>query len=235
VDVWIFYLIGGVAFLASYLVRAKMISTYNKWSRPNSSGLSGANTARSILNANGMADVPVVPVRGKLTDHYDPRSKIVRLSEINFASQTVAAMAVSAHEAGHAIQDEKDYLPLEIRSRIAPLANAAARFGIPAAILGGLFDMPWLVQVGVLAYVGALLFHFFALPVEFNASRQAVDQLENLNLTTASEREGVKSVLRSAALTYVAGAASAAGYILLIAVSGVRTVLGRRSRALPPQ
>lgn len=233
-DIWIFYLLGGIAFVASYLVRAKMLGTYRKWSRPNSSGLSGGNTARSILSANGMHDVQVVPVRGKLTDHYDPRGKIIRLSEMNYGTPTVAAMAVSAHEAGHAIQDEKDYLPLEIRTAIAPLVSVAARFGIPAAIFGGLFDMPWLVQIGILAYVGALLFQFFALPVEFDASRRAVKQLENLNIATESEREGVKSVLRSAALTYVAGAASAAGFIILIAISGGRALLGKKPPAMPP-
>jgi hypothetical protein len=233
-DTWSFYLIGGIAFVASYLVRAKMLRTYGQWSLPNSSGLSGGDTARSILDANAMHDVQVVPVRGMLTDHYDPRGKTIRLSEVNYAYSTVAAMAISAHEAGHAIQDAKDYLPLEIRTAIAPLARAAARFGIPAAIIGGLFGMRFLVQIGVLAYVGALLFQFFSLPVEYDASRRAVSQLQTLNLTTDSERQGVKSMLRAAALTYVAGVASAAGFIVLIAISGGRALLGRQRRPLPP-
>ena len=233
-NIWIFYVIGGVAFVASYLVRAKMLRTYGRWSLPNSSGLSGGDTARSILDANALHDVHVLPVRGMLTDHYDPRRKIIRLSEVNYAYSTVAAMAISAHETGHAIQDAKNYLPLEIRTAIAPLAGVAARFGIPAAIIGGLLGMPLLAQIGVLAYVGALLFQFFSLPVEYDASRRAVSQLQTLNLTTESEREGVKSMLRSAALTYVAGVASAAGFIILIAIRGGRALLGKPPRPLPP-
>lgn len=232
-DLWIFYLIGGIAFAFSFLVRNRMLTTYKRWSRYNSSGLSGGRTARAILDSNGMRNVRVIPVRGKLTDHYDPRRKTVRLSELNFSSRTVAAMAVSAHEAGHAIQDAEDYMPLEVRTAVAPLATAAARFGLPAAIVGVFLGMPTLVQMGILAYAGALLFQFLALPVEYNASRRAVNQLEALNLMVEGEREGVKSVLRAAALTYVAGVAAAAGYVVFIVISGGRALLGKKP-PVPP-
>jgi Zn-dependent membrane protease YugP len=232
-DIWVLYLIGGIGLVFSLMVRWRMLSTYKKWHRPNMTGLSGGATAGVILDANGMHDVRVVPAPGRLTDHYDPRRKIIRLSKVNYASPTVAAMAVSAHEAGHAIQDAKDYFPLEIRTAIAPLVNFAARFGIPAAILGGLFGMPLLITIGILAYVGALLFQFLALPVEYDASRRALKQLRTRNLATESELEGVRAVLRAAALTYVAGVAAAAGFVVFIAISGGRALLGRKP-PLPP-
>ncbi len=232
-EIWVLYLMGGIAFVFSHMARGKMLSTYKKWDHPSRSGLSGGQTAGVILEANGVRDVRVEPAPGKLTDHYDPRRKIIRLSNVNYASPTVAAMAVSAHEAGHAIQDAKDYFPLEIRTAIAPLASLAARFGIPAAIFGGLLGMPMLIKIGIFAYVGALLFQFLALPVEYNASRRAVNQLRTLNLATESEQEGVRSVLWAAALTYVAGIGVAAAFIVFIAISGGRALLGRRP-PLPP-
>ena len=162
-----FYLIVGAVFLFSLLVQGTLKRTYAKWSRiHNSSGLPGSQVARRILDANTMRQVRVEMVRGKLSDHYDPRTKVIRLSEPIFAVPSVAALAISAHESGHAIQDHERYGALKFRSVMAPVANFAARFGIPALIAGSLFDVLWLVQAGVIAYVGALLMQFLTLPVE---------------------------------------------------------------------
>ena len=180
-----------------------------------------------------MDRVRVELVNGKLSDHYDPRAKVIRLSRPIYGVPTVAALAISAHESGHALQDHLRYGPLKFRTAMAPVANLGARFGIPALLAGSLFDMLWLAQVGVFAYVGALLMQFLTLPVEFNASRRALEQLESLNLMGEAEKEGAQKVLRAAAMTYVAGVASAAGYIVYLLLAGGRLLM-RRPPAAPP-
>jgi Zn-dependent membrane protease YugP len=224
----LYYLIAGAALVFSLIVRRKLDSTYKQWGRVrNHAGFTGGQTSKVILDANEMQEVRIGPIRGKLSDHYDPRNKSIALSEPVFGVPSVAAMAVAAHETGHAIQDEVDYAPLEIRTFLAPVASAGARFGLPAAILGSFVGVPLLVQIGVLGYAGALLLQFLTLPVEFDASRRALRQLEKLGLVNDEEREGVRAVLRAAAMTYVAGAASAAGYIVYLAVIGSRMILRR--------
>lgn len=218
-----FYLIAGAALLFSLLVQGALKRTYAKWSRvANTAGLEGGRVARTILDQNDMRPVPVEAVRGKLTDHYDPRGKVVRLSPAVYGVPSVAAMAIAAHESGHAIQDHVDYGPLELRTGLAPVAAAGARFGIPAAIFGSVAGLPILVPIGVLAYVGALLLQFLTLPVEFDASRRALSELNRLGLIQGEEREGARQVLRAAAMTYVAGTATAAGYIFYILLVGGR-------------
>lgn len=227
-DNLIFYVIAGGTFLFSWLVRNRLLATYNRYSQvPNTAGLPGAHVARHILNANALRQVRIDVARGKLADHYDPRSLTIRLSELNYRSASVAAMAISAHECGHAIQDAVDYGPLEFRTRMAPVATAGARFGIPAAILGSVFGVPLLVQVGVLGYLGAILLHFVTLPVEFDASKRALAQLQELGMLRGEETEQARRTLRAAAMTYVAGVASSAGYIVYIAIVGGRALLGK--------
>ncbi len=229
-----FYLIVGAVFLFSLLVQGTLKRTYAKWSQVrNSSDLPGSQVARRILDANAMRQVGVEMVRGKLSDHYDPRTKVIRLSQPIFAVPSVAALAISAHESGHAIQDHERYGALKFRTAVAPLASFAGRFGIPALIAGSLFDVLWLVQAGVVAYVGALLMQFLTLPVEFNASKRALAQLESLQLMSDREREGAEKVLRAAAMTYVAGVASAAGYIVYLLLAGGR-MLFRGPPPAPP-
>jgi Zn-dependent membrane protease YugP len=229
-----FYLIVGVVFLFSLAVQGSLKRTYAKWSRVrNSSDLPGSRVARTILDANDMHRVRVEQVGGKLSDHYDPRSKVIRLSQPIYAVPSVASLAISAHEAGHAIQDHEQFGALKFRTTMAPIASFAARFGIPALIAGSLFDSLWLVQAGVIAYVGALLMQFFTLPVEFNASKRALAQLERLDLMSEQEKEGAQKVLRAAAMTYVAGVASAAGYIVYLLLAGGR-MLFRGPPASPP-
>jgi len=230
-----YYWIAGATFVLSMIVQQKLKSTYRTWSAVrNSAGVTGAQTAQLILDANQMNRVKVGPTQGKLTDHYNPRTKEIRLSEAIYAMPSVAAMAIAAHESGHAIQDAVDYTPLELRSRLAPIAAAGARFGLPAAILGSVLAMPLMVQVGVLAYAGALLLQFLTLPVEFNASKRALQQLEQLGLLGEREQEGARAMLRSAALTYVAGVASAAGYIIYLAFLGGRWFVRKPPVGAPP-
>jgi Zn-dependent membrane protease YugP len=235
VDIWLFYAIGGLTFLFSLVVRQGLKNTYNRWSQvPNRGGVPGARVARTILDANGLGRVPVEATLGKLTDHYDPRSKIIRLSIQNYQSPSVAAMAVSAHETGHALQDADDYGPMELRTALAPIAQAGSRFGVPLALLGSVFGTPLLVQVGVLAYLGALLLFFLTLPVEFNASKRALAELKRLYFTTDQDEAAARSTLRAAAMTYVAGVASAAGYIVFLAIGGGRALIGKPKPPLPP-
>ena len=234
-DASIYYLIAGVALLFSLIVRRKLDSTYKQWGQVrNTAGFTGAQTSKVILDANQMGRVTVGPIRGKLSDHYNPKNKSIRLSEPVFGVPSVAAMAVAAHETGHAIQDKVDYAPLEMRTFLAPVAAAGARFGLPAAIFGSFLGLPMLVQIGVLGYAGALLLQFLTLPVEFDASRRALRQLEKLGLVNDEEREGVRAVLRSAAMTYVAGAASAAGYIVYLVIIGGRMMMRKPPLENPP-
>lgn len=229
-----FLILMGGAYVFALIVQRKLLATHRKWSQiKNSAGLTGAQTARIILNANGMASMPVNAVRGRLNDHYDPRTKEVSLSEDVYGVPSVAAMAVAAHESGHAIQDHVDYKPLEIRTNLIPIARVAARYGIPVVFVGLLLGSNALVQVGVIGYVGAMLLQFLTLPVEFNASKRALEQLQRLQLLNVEETEAARSVLRSAAMTYVAGVASSAVYILYLAMMGIRWLFHKPPMSLP--
>ena len=229
-----FYWIAGLAFVFSLIVRQKLTATYRRWSQiPNQARISGGRTAQLILEANQMHRVRIRPSRGTLTDHYNPRAKEIRLSESVYGTPSVAAMAIAAHESGHAIQDEVNYVPLELRSALAPIAAAAARFGLPVAVGGMLAGMPALIQAGMLAYAGALLLQFLTLPVEFNASKRALNELERLRLLSDQEKEGARKVLRAAALTYVAGVASSAGYIIYLVFVAGRSLF-RKPPPVPP-
>lgn len=230
-DAMIYYFIAGGVFVISMMVRQNLMSTYRRWGQTrNRANITGAETALTILNANGMDRVPVSPHSGKLSDHYNPRSKAIQLSEPVYNVSSVAAMAVAAHEVGHAIQDKVDYIPLEVRTFLAPMAAMGAKFGLPAAVLGAVLGVPLFVQIGVIAYASALLLQFLTLPVEFNASKRALRQLEKLGIMDENDRQGAKEVLRAAAMTYVAAAASSAGYILYLALLGGRFILRKPMR-----
>lgn len=210
-----YYAIGIIAFIASMAIQAYLKNTYGKWMRvANTSGLTGAETARAILDANGLQEVKVEPVKGQLTDHYDPRSKTVRLSEGNYTHANVSGMAVAAHEVGHAIQHAKAYAPLQVRTAILPAANIGTRFGPILAIFGIILGATGLLQVGIILFAAAVVFQVVTLPVEFDASRRALVQLNNLGLATSSDTGGSRQVLTAAALTYVAAAATSIAYLL---------------------
>ena len=204
---------------------AKMNGTFAKYSKiPGSTGISGQEGAQRILMANGIFDVQVAPVAGNLTDHYDPRAKVVRLSERIYYSSSVAAVGVAAHECGHAIQDNEGYLPLRLRSAIVPIANLGSRLSWPLILIGillsyaGGFIGYQLISLGVIFFSLAVLFQLVTLPVEFDASRRALVQLEKCHLVPADEKEMAGSVLSAAALTYVAAAAASLLQLLRLVI-----------------
>ncbi|WP_090395912.1 zinc metallopeptidase [Natribacillus halophilus] len=182
-------------------------STYNKYSQiSNSTGMTGAQVATKIMQDNGIYDVNVEPVKGQLTDHYDPRSKTVRLSEDNYYGTSVAGTSVAAHEVGHVIQDAEDYSFMRLRSSLVPVASFGSNAAIFLIIGGMLLQFSGLMLVGIFAMAAAVLFQLVTLPVEFNASNRAMTQLVSSGVIRNDEEKESKKVLNAAALTYVAGA-----------------------------
>lgn len=205
---YILVLIGiGLTMLASL----KLKSTFSKFSRIRSvSGYTGQEVARMILNANGIYDVNVNPVSGSLTDHYDPASKTVNLSEDIYGSNSIAAISVAAHECGHAIQHNVGFVPLSFRSLLVPVANFGATLSWPLVVLGLILGNggSFFIQLGIILFMGAVLFQIVTLPVEFDASRRAIIELEKNSILPEQERKGAKDVLFAAALTYIAATAA---------------------------
>lgn len=195
--------------LAAY-AQSKVTSTFNRYLRVrNSYGYTGLEVARRILDSNGLHDVPVELVRGRLSDHYDPRTRVLRLSQEVYGSNSLASVGVAAHECGHAIQHSEGYAPLAVRNAIAPVAS----FGSQAAwlfVIGG-FIFSWvdLINIGILLYAAAVAFQIITLPVEFNASSRAIALLESNGLVPSNEIRPAKEVLNAAALTYVAATLAA--------------------------
>ena len=232
----IFWLILGGSYVLALVVQKRLGAAYQKWgSTRNSANMTGAETTSVILQANDMRQIQVLPVQGNLTDHYNPRDKTIQLSDTVFDVPSVAAMAIAAHETGHAIQDKVGYWPLKIRTTAAPLVNAAARYGVPAALVGLFIGAPLLVQLGAIGYIGALIFQFLTLPVEFDASKRALKQLNQLGLLNDEEKKSARSILRAAAMTYVAGAASSAAYLVYMVMIGARWVLRKPPPVPPPR
>lgn len=189
-------------------------STYRRYSQnSNSRGLTAAEAARRVLNANGLSNVPIECIPGELTDHFDPSANVVRLSEGVFGSCSTAAIGVACHEVGHAIQHATGYLPVRIRSAIVPITNIGAKLSVPL-IMVGLLLSGFSQKLIVAAYIGILLFSLCAvfqvvtLPTEFNASRRALVTIQDMNLLTGEELTGARRTLRAAALTYVAALAT---------------------------
>ena len=211
------YIVAGVAFGGSWLVKQWLKRTYATWSQvPNTFQITGAQTAAAILKMKGITNVRIERVKGSLTDHYDPTKDILRLSQTNHDSISIAAMAVSAHEAGHAIQDYRDDIRLKLRKFLVPVAAFGGRFS-PYLFMGGIFlGSGTLLRWGAFLLVGTLVFQLLTLPVEFNASKRAMDNLEELGFTDPEQREGTRKVLTAAALTYVAAAATSIAYIATI-------------------
>ncbi len=168
------------------------------------SSMTGAQAARMILDSAGLQDVPIEPIRGTLTDHYDPRAKVLRLSEDVYYQPTLASVGIAAHEAGHAIQDAVSYSPLVIRNIAVPLANIGSQAGIWLTILGFFLNMFGLILLGIVLFSGTVFFQLINLPVEFNASSRAKEQLVRLGIVNSDEINCVRGVLSAAALTYVA-------------------------------
>ena len=212
------------ALLFDLYAQFKVKSTFNRYRKYiNSRGLTGADIARIILDRNGLYDVAVERVRGELTDHYDPKTKTVRLSEVVYSSASVAALGVAAHETGHAVQHKVGYAPLALRSSLVPVAGIGSSFGPYMAILGLVFGWEPLVNLGIILYTAAVAFYVVTLPVEFNASARAISALETAAIISTDEIIPAKKVLRAAAMTYVASAAVALASLLrLVLLAGGR-------------
>lgn len=199
------------AILLSLYAQYKISSTYKKYSKIRSqSGITGAQTARDLLNSNGLYDVRVERIGGRLSDHYDPRTRVINLSEDVYQGNSLASVAVAAHETGHALQHAAEYIPMKLRSSFVPVANLGSGAG-PILIMAGLFipSVGWLLTLGIFAFAFAVLFQIITLPVEFNASHRALSLLQERNMLGSEEIGGARSVLNAAALTYVAAAFAA--------------------------
>lgn len=199
---------------------AKMRSTFNKYSRVRSrTGMTGREAAEYVLRSAGIYDVRVEHVGGNLTDHYDPRTKTLRLSDATYNSQSVAAIGVAAHECGHAVQHATGYAPLRFRGALVPVANLGSTIAWPLIIIGLLFtgqSSMLFLNLGILAFSLAVLFQIVTLPVEFDASNRAVQVLGSTGLLYEDELRDTRKVLTAAALTYVAGAAASILQLLRI-------------------
>ena len=183
---------------------------YKKYAKIRSmSGMTGAQAAVEILRRNGIVDVTVQHVAGELTDHYDPRTKTVNLSDSTYDSRSVAAVGVAAHECGHVLQHHTGYIPLQLRTAIVPVASIGSKAGIPIIILGAFLSISPLVNIGILVFSLAVLFQIVTLPVEFNASHRALVMLQEYGILGDDEVNDSRKVLTAAAMTYVASAASA--------------------------
>lgn len=205
---YILIIIGAVI---SLVASAKVNSTFNRYNQVRSmSGMTGAQAAQRILQSQGLYEVRVEHINGNLTDHYDPRSKVLRLSDSVYNSTSVAAIGVAAHECGHAIQDQREYAPLKIRGAIVPAANLGSK-ACWIFIIGGLLfgANSFLINIGILLFSLSVLFQLVTLPVEFDASRRAVAILGQTGILGGEELRGTRKVLSAAALTYVASAAAA--------------------------
>jgi Zn-dependent membrane protease YugP len=211
------------AILLGIYAQAKVTSNFNKYSKVMSSrGITGAQAARLVLDGGGLYKVGVQVGGGRLTDHYDPRSRQLSLSPDVGNSSSLAALGVAAHEAGHALQHAQGYVAFKVRSALVPVANIGSNLGIILFIVGAIFGasagIPWLMNLGIILFAAAVLFTLVTLPVEFNASSRAIRELANKSILAGPELEGAKKVLNAAALTYVAAALMALLQLLRLIV-----------------
>lgn len=203
------YILIFIGAIICLIASARVRTTYNKYARVASmSGMTGAQAAARILENAGIHDVRIGRVSGSLTDHYDPRSKTLNLSDAVYGSTSVAALGVAAHECGHAIQHHNGYFPLRFRGALVPVANFGSTLAWPLIIIGIFIQGQFLVELGIVFFSLAVLFQLVTLPVEFNASRRAMGRLETLGILGDRELRLTGKVLRAAALTYVASAAA---------------------------
>lgn len=215
--------------LLSLWASGNVNSTFKRYSRQYSyRGLTGAQAAERVLRANGVSNVRIEPVRGNLTDHYDPRSNVIRLSENVYSSTSTVAIGVACHEAGHAVQYAQNYVPVRVRSAVIPITNFGSKLAMPLILLGiilpGLGNLSYsLVYLGIACFGLSLVFQLVTLPVEFNASHRAMEAIEGCGLLTQEEQRGARKTLQAAALTYVAATATALAQLLrLILLFGNR-------------
>lgn len=217
------------AIIFTFYAQSRVNSAYHRYAAVrNRRGISGAQAARRILDSNGLYDVPIEVSKGRLSDHYDPRKKIMRLSPQVYGDPSIASISIAAHEAGHAIQHADGYAPLGVRNFLAPLAMVVSNLAWPILIVGLLmisagnyFQGNMIFNIGILSYAAAVLFQAVTLPVEYNASNRAIEQLQGLGIIYTEETASAKKVLSAAALTYVAAlAASIATLLRMLALRG---------------
>ncbi|MEA5011295.1 MAG: zinc metallopeptidase [Angelakisella sp.] len=212
------------AMLLALWAQFKVKSTFHRYSQVRSyRGVTAAQVARSILDENGLHNVSVQHVPGKLSDHYDPTSRVVRLSDDVYNSTSIAAIGVAAHEVGHACQHAVGYAPMKLRTAIIPVTNIGSQLAVPLILIGFLFNNDTMAMLGVIFFSTAAIFQLVTLPVEFNASNRAVKTLDNRGFLVQEELSGVKKVLTAAALTYVAALiVSVAQLLRLMLIVGSR-------------
>ncbi len=206
---WTYFLVI-IGAILTMIASARVKSTFNKYAKiRNANGMTGAQAAERILRAKGLFDVQIIRTSGNLTDHYSPQNKTLALSEATYDKNSISAVSVAAHECGHALQHEKNYAPLSIRTYLVPFANFGSKLGIPIIILGIILSYnALLIEIGIWVFAIAVLFQLVTLPVEFNASARGIEELTGLGILKDEELKLGKKVLKAAALTYVAAAAS---------------------------
>lgn len=213
-----YYLTGFImipVFLFALFCQAKVKSSFSKYSKvANRRGMTGADAAYQLLRLNGITDVRIKKINGSLTDYYDPRAKEICLSQDVFDSRSVAAIGVACHEAGHACQHAQGYAPLKIRNAVIPVTRIGSFLGVPLALIGMFLYSDPLIYAGIILYAAVAFFQLVTLPVEFNASKRALQTIETNGFLEGEEYNGAKKVLSAAALTYVAALASALATLL---------------------
>lgn len=220
---WWLIIVGMLLCLAA---SGNVSATYRKYSKiENARGMTASEVAERILKGAGISDVRIERIEGELTDHYDPKNKVVRLSEGVYYSTSVAAIGVAAHECGHVLQQYNGYLPIRVRNAIVPVVNFGSNLSWPLILLGVLFGLTRLVDVGIILFTLVLLFQIVTLPVEFNASKRAIGVIRDTGILYGDEITGAKKVLNAAALTYVAGVIATALQVLRLFL-----LFGRRRR-----
>jgi uncharacterized protein len=213
--IWIWLICAGVPLLFGLWAQMRVKTTFNRYSQvPTHGGLTGAQAAEAVVRYSGLDDVTIRPVAGHLTDHYDPRSRTLNLSESVGQAATVAALGVAAHEAGHAIQDARKYAPMRLRQVVLPAAQFGQSLWFLPVLIGLVIGATGLVTVGLILFSAVVLFQLVTLPVEFDASKRALVALDSQGLLAPDEVDGARAVLRAAALTYVAGFVASLGQLL---------------------
>lgn len=206
-------------FILSLVAQGWVKSAFRKYGKiANRRGMTGAEAARRILDASNLSQVRIEPAKGFLSDHYDPRTKVLRLSPDVYSRPSLAAVGVAAHEAGHALQDAKEYVPLKIRSALVPAAQFGSKLAFPLIFLGFILNAVGMIKVGVVLFSGAVLFQVVTLPVEFNASSRAMTALAGTGILSGDELTGARKVLSAAAMTYIAAAITAVVQLLYFAM-----------------
>lgn len=209
------YILVIIAFLLTMFASFGVKSTFNKYNNVHSSrGITAADAARKILDANGLYNIRIERVSGELTDHFSPKESVIRLSDSTFNSTSVAAIGVAAHECGHAVQHQVGYVPIRVRNSIVPVVNVCNTLAMPLFLIGLIFGIGNLAMAGAILFGAVLVFQLVTLPTEINASRRAMKTLESMYLLEGDELKGARKTLTAAAMTYVAAVAASALQLL---------------------